>query len=58
MIILRLSSVVNDVTIEVEGDANSFDDIQASWESFQEAISYCKPPVLPSDTRNKIIEVL
>ena len=34
MICLRLSTVVNDVTVEVEGEADSLLDIQEAWESF------------------------
>lgn len=34
MILLRLSAVVNDVTVEVEGEANDLDQIRESWESF------------------------
>jgi len=34
MILLRLSTVVNDVTVEIEGEADSLIDIQEVWESF------------------------
>lgn len=34
MICLRLSAVVNDVTVEIEGEADSLLDIQEAWESF------------------------
>ena len=34
MILLRLSTEVNSVTVEVEGEANNLDEIQEAWESF------------------------
>lgn len=34
MILLRLSTNVNGVTVEIEGEANHLDEIQTAWESF------------------------
>jgi hypothetical protein len=34
MILLRLSTEINDVMVEVEGEANDLDQIQEAWESF------------------------
>lgn len=34
MITLTLSTVINDVTVSVEGQANALDEIQEAWESF------------------------
>lgn len=34
MIFLRLSTLINNVTVEVEGEANNLDEIQEAWESF------------------------
>ena len=34
MILLRLSTEINTVTVEVEGEANDLDQIQEAWESF------------------------
>ncbi|MGV8108931.1 hypothetical protein [Methanospirillum sp.] len=34
MILLRLSTVINGVTIETEGEANDLDQIYESWETF------------------------
>jgi len=34
MILLRLSTVINGVTVEVEGEANNLEEIQEAWESF------------------------
>ena len=34
MILLTLSSVINDVTVEVQGEANDLNEIQETWESF------------------------
>jgi len=35
MILLTLSTVINDVTIEVQGEANTMDEITEAWETFQ-----------------------
>ena len=34
MILLRLSTEINGVTVEVEGEANTLEEIQEAWESF------------------------
>ena len=34
MILLRLSTEVNGVTVEIEGEANHLEEIQEAWESF------------------------
>lgn len=34
MILLRLSTEINSVTVEIEGEANDLDQIQEAWESF------------------------
>ncbi|PWR75363.1 hypothetical protein ACKUB1_09670 [Methanospirillum stamsii] len=34
MILLRLSTEINGVTIEIEGEANTLEEIQEAWESF------------------------
>jgi len=34
MITLSLSTVIHDVTVEVQGEANDLDDIQEAWEAF------------------------
>lgn len=34
MILLRLSTEINGVTVEVEGEANDLDQIYESWEAF------------------------
>jgi hypothetical protein len=34
MILLTLSTVINDVTVEIQGEANDLDEIRESWESF------------------------
>jgi len=34
MILLTLSTVINDVTVEIQGEANDLDEIQEAWESF------------------------
>lgn len=34
MILLTLSSVINDVTVEIQGEANDLNEIQEAWESF------------------------
>ena len=34
MILLRLSTEINTVTVEIEGEANDLDQIQEAWESF------------------------
>ena len=34
MILLTLSTVINDVTVEIQGEANDLDQIQETWETF------------------------
>lgn len=34
MILLKLSTIIHDVTVEVEGEANDLEQIQEAWESF------------------------
>ena len=34
MILLRLSTQINGVTVEVEGEANYLEEIRETWESF------------------------
>jgi hypothetical protein len=34
MILLTLSTVINDVTVEIQGEANDHDQIQEAWETF------------------------
>ena len=34
MILLRLSTKINDVMVEIEGEANNLEEIQEAWESF------------------------
>lgn len=34
MITLSLSTVIHDVTVEVQGEANDLDDIREAWEAF------------------------
>lgn len=34
MILLRLSTDINGVMVEVEGEANTLEEIQEAWESF------------------------
>lgn len=34
MITLSLSTVIQDVTVEVQGEANDLDDIREAWEAF------------------------
>ena len=34
MILLRLSTSINDISVEVEGEANTLDEIREAWESF------------------------
>lgn len=34
MILLRLSTTIEEVTVEVEGEANDLHEIQEAWESF------------------------
>ena len=72
MILLRLSTVINGVTIETEGEANDLDQICESWETFLlstyqvengiRATSYKDLDIhrqnLIRQSTNKIIEVL
>ncbi len=34
MILLRLSTEINSVTVEIEGEANTLEEIQEAWEAF------------------------
>lgn len=65
MILLRLSTEINGVTVEVEGEASDLDQIQESWESFVLATYQVETGIrapaykgLTAQTTNEIIEVL
>jgi|GEM_PF-2193415 len=34
MILLRLTTSINEISVEVEGEANTLDEIREAWESF------------------------
>ena len=34
MIFLTLSTVINDITVEIQGEANDLEEIREAWESF------------------------
>jgi hypothetical protein len=52
MILLRLSTEINGVTVEIEGEANDLDQIQESWESFILATYEVENGVRPTSFKN------
>lgn len=54
MILLRLSTVVDEVTVEIEGEANNLDQIQESWESFVLATYQVEQGIRLGSTRDLI----
>lgn len=47
MITLTLSAVIRDVTVEIQGEANTLQEISDAWTSFLEAAHYIDTGVEP-----------